>query len=140
MEDLLCVFLECGSLDLSILEDVGYDLGEIVEELQFEGIKPTLNAITDMIFLKGQREIAEKLEELIALMEEELEDAEEDSEEYEDLENALSELEDLNPEEDIDWFCNCLDTSIWFSDNEEIYRKYLEDVIEDVENDMGFSF
>ncbi len=31
--------LECGSLDLQILDDVGYDLGEIVEELQAEGIK-----------------------------------------------------------------------------------------------------
>ena len=132
--------MECGSLDLGILDDVGYDLGDIVVELQDEGIKPTLNAITDMIFIKGQREIAEKLEELIERMEEELEDTEEDTEEYENLENALSELEDLNPEEDINWFCNCLDTSVWFSENEEIYRKYLADEIEEVEDNMGFSF
>ena len=31
MEDILMVLLECGSLDLRILDDVGYDLGEIVE-------------------------------------------------------------------------------------------------------------
>lgn len=36
--------------------------------------------------------------------------------------------------------CNCLDTSIWFRDNEEIYRKYLEDEISDIEENMGFEF
>ena len=28
-ESLLCSILDCGVLDLSILDDVGYDLGEI---------------------------------------------------------------------------------------------------------------
>ena len=41
---------------------------------------------------------------------------------------------------EVEWFCNCLDTSIWFRDNEEIYRKYLEDEISDIEENMGFEF
>ena len=52
----------------------------------------------------------------------------------------IDELECCDPEEDVEWFCNCLDTSIWFRDNEEIYRKYLEDEISDIEENMGFEF
>lgn len=52
----------------------------------------------------------------------------------------IDELECCDPEEDVEWFCNCLDTSIWFKDNEEIYRKYLEDEISDIEENMGFEF
>lgn len=70
-EILLCSFLECGTLDLSILDDVEYDLGEIVEDLQAEGIKPTLNVITSKIFYKGQDELREKLSEKILELEEE---------------------------------------------------------------------
>ena len=42
MKDLLMVLLECGSMDLEILDDVGYNLGEIAEKLIIKGIKPTL--------------------------------------------------------------------------------------------------
>ena len=87
LDGLLFVLLDCGSLDISILDDVGYDLGDIAVELQEEGVKVTLNNITDAIFRKGQDE-----------------------------------------------------TSIWFKDNEEIYRKYLEDEISDIEENMGFEF
>ena len=53
-ESLLCSVLDCGILDLSILDDVGYDLGEIYDELIAEGIRPTLNLITGEIFEKGK--------------------------------------------------------------------------------------
>ena len=68
-ESLLCSLLECGTCDLSILDDVGYDLGEIAEDLQSSGIKPTLNAITDEIFTKGQRELKEALDDKISELE-----------------------------------------------------------------------
>ncbi len=139
-ESLLCCLLDCGTLDLGILDDVGYDIGEIAEDLQDNGIKPTLNAITGEIFYKGQQALIEKLEEKIGELESERDDYDEDSEEYETLQEQIDELECCDPERDIEWFCNCLDTSIWFSDNEEIYRKYLADEIKEVENDMGFEF
>lgn len=139
-ESLLCSLLDCGTLDLTILDDVGYDLGEIAEELQDEGIKPTLNAITGEIFRKGQEELLEKLEEKIDELESERDEYDEDSDEYEELQEQIDELECCDPERDIDWFCNCLDTSIWFFQNEEIYRKYLEDEISEIEDNMGFEF
>lgn len=71
-----------------------------------------------------------------------MEEAEDEgnTEEYERLEEKLEALESLDTGEDIDWFCNCLDTSIWFAENEDIYREYLADEISDVEDNMGFSF
>lgn len=139
-ESLLCSLLECGTCDLSILDNVGYDLGEIAEDLQNSGIKPTLNAITEEIFRKGQRELKEALDDKISELESEMDDCEEDSEEYDDLQEQIDELECCDPEEDVSWFCNCLDTSVYFVNNEEIYRKYLEDEISDIEENMGFEF
>lgn len=139
-ESLLCSLLDCGVLDLAILDDVGYDLGEIAEALQDSGIKPSLNAITVEIFYKGIEELTEALKNKINELAYERGKYNKDSDEYEKLQEQINELEYCNPEEDVDWFCNCLDTSIWFSQNEEIYRKYLEDEISEIEDNMGFEF
>ena len=133
-------------MDLQILDDVGYDIGEIAEELQMEGLKPTLNAITDAIFTKGQQELVEAVDEAIQNRKQEQEDLDEEvdgeefKQEYDRLQEEIDELESLNPEEDMEWFCNCLDTSCWFRDNEDIYMKYLADAIKDIEDNMGFGF
>lgn len=143
MEDILMVLLECGSLDLQILEGVGYDLGDIVEELSADGIKPTLNAITDEIFRRGQCELVAAVEDAIQERKDqqaETDDTKEGETEYDLLQDEIDELESLNPEEDMDWFCNCLDTSCWFSNNEEIYRKYIPEAISNIEDNMGFEF
>lgn len=105
-----------------------------------EGVKVTLNNITDAIFRKGQDELKDTLEDKISELEDERDECEEGSDEYEELQEQIDELECCDPEEDVEWFCNCLDTSIWFRDNEEIYRKYLEDEISDIEENMGFEF
>ena len=139
-ESLLCSLLDCGYLDIQILDDVEYDLGEIAEQLMMQGIKPTLNRITGEIFWKGQCELNELLLEAIEETKSLIDEADEDTEEYERLTEKLEELETLDPENDIGWFCNCLDTSIWFSNNEEVYRKHLSQEIETVEGNMGFYF
>lgn len=140
VESLLCSLLDCGCLDLDILDDVGYDLGEIADDLMERGIKPTLNAITEEIFYKGQQSLSEKLQEKLEEMAQERDKYDGDSEEYDTLQEQIDELECCDPYIDVDWFCNCLDTSIWFTDNEEIYRKYLSDEISEIEDDMGFDF
>ena len=143
MEDILMVLLECGSLDLGILDDVEYDLGDIVEELIANGIKPTLNVITDEIFRRGQCELVEAVEDAIKEREDQqadTDDTEEGEAEYDRLQEEIDELECLNPEEDMELFCNCLDTSCWFNDNEEIYRKYIPEAISGIEDNMGFEF
>jgi|GEM_PF-1097953 len=139
-EKLLCDLLDCGWLDLGILDDTKYDLKEIVEDLQHNGIKPSLNIITGEIFRKGQKALEEKLEEKICELKSERDDCKKDSEEYNALQKQIKELKRCNTENDIDWSCNFRNSSIWFYENEEIYRKYLADEIEEVEDDMGFEF
>ena len=134
------VLLECGSLDLGILEDVQYDLGEIVEELQEECIKPTLNNIAGEIFRRGQYELVEAVKDAIKVRMDQQNDIYKGEEEYNRLQEEINKLESLDPEEDMDWFCNCLDTSCWFSNNEEIYRKYISEAISNIEKNMGFEF
>ncbi|NBH97229.1 hypothetical protein D7Y41_02280 [Anaerotruncus sp. 1XD22-93] len=140
MEDILLVLLECGSLDLRILDDVGYDLGEIVEELQTDGIKPTLNIITGEIFRKGQLELTGAVRDAIDERKNQKDNMEEGEAEYDRLQEEIDELESLNPWEDMSWYCNCIDTSCWFSNNEEIYRKYIPDATSNIEDNMGFEF
>lgn len=52
----------------------------------------------------------------------------------------MEEVEELDPEEDADYFFNCLDTHIRFVNHEDVYRKCFASAIEEIENDMGFEF
>lgn len=124
----LMAVLECGTDDLSILDDIGYDLGDIVEGLIAGGIRPTLNAITGEVFRRGVEELTQRINDRLC----EPEDGDNDE--------AKAELQILNPKKDINWFCNCLDTHVYFVKNEEIYREYLPEAIKDIEDNMGFSF
>ena len=89
LDGLLSALLDCGSLDISILDDVGYDLGEIAVELQAEGVKITLNNITDAIFHKGQDELKDALENKISELEDERDECEEDSKNMRTCRNRL---------------------------------------------------
>ena len=138
VESLLCSILDCGYSDLSILNDVGHDLREIVDYLHDMGVHPTLNAITDEIFRKGVDAFKYKIKDRIHDLEHRLESCE--NNEIEELRGQIDTLQYLDPDEDIEWHCNYLDTSISFSDNEEIYRKHLANEISEIEDDMGFKF
>ena len=135
----LTAFLECGTDDLSILDDVEYDVGKIIENLYAEGVRPSLNAITSTVFRMGKEEMAALLAEEIRNAQDEL-DANPDYDKTVALNELLFALGQLNPNDDIDWHCNCLDTNVYFVRNEELYRIYLPDAIETVEAHMGFSF
>ena len=133
--------LHCGTMDLSILDDIEYDLGEIVEELIAEGIQPTLNQIMSEVFRKATEDMTDAVNEEIMYTREDLYDLDEDEEEQDTahiLQEKLSELLKLNPEEDIGWYCNCLDTSIYINRNSEIYNRYMDDAVERIGNRAGF--
>lgn len=131
---LLMAILECGTLDLSVLNGIEYDFYEIVKDLNANGIKLTLNNITNEIFLMGLSDIHKALDEEIKYCEQMVE-SEIDTEKYR---KELVELLTLEPDEDIEWYCNCLDTSIWYNKNADIYEKYLGKQISDIEDNMGF--
>ena len=137
-DEVLMAVLECGTMDLSVLDDVGYDLAGIVGDLFDDGIKPTLNAIMDRVF----RESVDEMAELVKQELEETLDEQESEHDYEETvwlnEKAMS-LRQMNPVEDIEWYCNCLDSGLYFTRNAELYQTYLPDAIKTVEGKTGFS-
>lgn len=138
-EGILMRLLNCGSLDLSMLDDIGYDLDEIIDELQEDGCL-SLNNIFESVFNKGIQEVYEALEDIKKIIKDDIEDEDTDEEEHNAFECELKELEKLNPEEDIDYFTNCLDTHISINNNQDIYRDYLIDDLKEIEKNMGFDF
>lgn len=139
--DLCQAILDCGSLDLNILDDVEYDFYEIVERLRMEEVPITLGSIVTEIFLQGIDDIKRALSEEIEETEIDLVNARIDNDEalIDELEDKLINLKSLEPDSDIEWYFNYLDTSIYFTNNGEVYRDYLSEVVSEVENNMGFS-
>lgn len=169
-ECILTCLLNCGTADLSMLDDINYDLDDILDELVGSGCL-SLNAIFEQVFIRGISELtdvvennrgqiktdlkhllsivpsSDDLDDDIQRFEDELSDDDYNLlESYggfewrEDIQECLDELEDLNPEEDIEYFCNCQDTHIRFTNHEETYRRLFKNEIEEIENDMGFEF
>ena len=137
-KSILCELLNCGYLDLDILDDADEDyVLEVIENLRFEGLEISLNAITSDMFWKARADIASAIENRI----EELKDYEANESIDDDERKELTEIVALNPDEDIEWFCNCLDTSIYIvNDKYDIYKEYFGDLLDELEGKMGFEF
>lgn len=86
-EKILCALLDCGSLDLAILEDTEYDIEDIVYGLQESEMQPTLGNIFENIVFKAQEELCEALSE------------------YKNSKKRISKaINMLNPKEDLIWY------------------------------------
>ena len=170
-ECILTKLLDCGIADPSILEDVNYDLDDILDDLvannclSFEGL-------VDAIFRQGIYDLTEMIDECRADVIDELEQLEEmlpksiDSDEIcqqkvdkmyksaqgiyldekyhieygDDIEQHIEEIKNLSPEDDIRFYINYLDTHIWFSEHEDVYRLYFDKQVSEIEDKMGFEF
>ena len=133
-EWVLKTVLKCGTLDLQMLDDIQYDIGDIVDVL-IEDDALSLNSILDEVFRQGQDDLQSAYDEVLADMHIELED----NPDGEEIKEQIAELEALNIDADMRWYTNCLDTNVYL-ENLEIYRQYLESEIETIETNMGFSF
>ena len=116
-EQILVKFLNCGFLDLKVLEDTKFDVMEIISEME----RPTLNDIIYSIFQKG-----------IDLWLNALKEKQRDF-------DCPDEIKYLSGE-DIDFDINFIASRIYFSDNGDIWNKFFGSEIEDVEEKMGFHF
>ena len=116
-EQILAGILNCGYLDLRVLEDTEFDVIEMIEEME----KPTLSDLIYEIFQKGIDLLMEAL-----------------SEKQNNL-DCPDEIKDLSGE-DIDFDINFIASRIYFSDNGDIWNKFFGSEIEDVEEKMGFYF
>ena len=156
-DSILTNMLDCGAADLVMLEDIGYDVIEIIEELQ-ESDSLSLNEIFRVVFEKAKTELVDALKEqkdeikscieyeLETAMKECLEDGmtEEEVKNDDEYISLLKDLEllesgELQPKEDITYYLNCMDTHVYLS-NLDFYQRYMENTIDDIEDKMGFSF
>lgn len=147
-ECVMTKILDCGTADLSLLDDINYDLDDIIDSLM-ENNCLSLNGIFQEVFIKGAEELQEefknqkediKAEIFYKIEENETENLTE-TEEHKELISDLALLEsgDLQPENDLEFYLNYQDTHI-FMKHIEFYRRYMENTVDDIEYKMGWSF
>lgn len=151
-EEILTNLLDCGTDDLKLLEDIEYDLDDILEYLKECG-SFNLNSIFREVFKEGainlnyafierKEEIREQILEEMKTVKEEYPDYNlENNEDYQELENDLDLLDSgkLCPMEDLDYYLNYQDTHVYM-EHIEFYRKYMSDVVDTIETNMGWEF
>lgn len=168
-EWVLMHLLKCGQCDLSILDDIGYDLDDILDELVEEN-NLSLTSLIRTVFQEGVRELNDLINNIKPDVYEDLQilnetlPKESDSAEVIDKKEAeldandvylshkydiewgdnisayIEELSEIDPFDDIDWYINCLDTHIYFTKHQDIYHRFFADQISDIENKIGFNF
>lgn len=131
-DDLLMQLLRCGSLDLALIDDVGYDFCDILEYCDGAEwvVSVGLNGVMRLVFEYGFEQIAKAINDRI----EELENEDLD----EDGEKELSALRVLNPDDDMETYHNYLDTHVWCKEHYDTYRKYLSEALDDFAEGTGF--
>lgn len=161
--------LKCGQADLSILDDIGYELDDILDELMADN-RLSLTDIIREVFKKGIQELSDLINDTRADIITELQilndtvPKESDSAEVMDKKEAaldendiylcdkydiewgdeipelIEELSEIKPAWDVEYSINFLDTHIWFTEHKEIYRRFFADQISEIEERMGFFF
>ena len=143
-QEILTSLLNCGTCDLELLEDIEYDLGDIINDLK-ENDCLSLNCLFIEVFMKG----ASDLEEAFKNQKEEIKEQilnkmrihMFDLMRYDELANDLELLDSdkLNPTRDLNYYVNYLDTHVYMK-HIDFYRRYMPDVVETIETNMGWYF
>ena len=155
---ILTHLFDCGTSDLCMLDDINYDLDEILDDL-VENNCLSFNDLYRVVFRKGIEDLAERLQEqwndLLEKIKaeirydietwvnsgdmtlDELKETEEYQQNIEDLKLLVN--NELNPEEQYDYYLNYQDTHIWLK-HLSFYRTWMESDIDDIEDKMGISF
>ncbi len=135
VQSLLCEMLSFGILDLELLDRVGYDWDEVLEQLDWpDGEGFTFNGLMRAVVDAGIIHVKQAVNDRIG----ELEAVESERGLDKDERKELRDLRRLDPDQDIEGFFNCLDTHVWFQQNGAIYRRYLADALDDFEDNVGF--
>lgn len=131
-EDFLMQVLDCGVLDLKLIDDVNYEWAEILEyggDTSYQ-----LNWLMRKVFEYGFSKIEEAVNDRIC----ELEAIPNERELEPDEEQELAELRELEPSEDFESFHNFIDTHVWCEKHKDIYRKYMQEALDDFADGTGF--
>lgn len=140
-EDFLTALLNCGILDLKLIDDVGYDWYDILDSEVLEwmfsdgnGQRETLNYIMRRVVEFGIGKLNAELE----LQKDYLMQGEADGDLSECEKEKLEKLKLLDPWEDIESYHNCADTHVWFEKNADVYRTYLQEALDAFAEGTGF--
>ena len=131
---LLCDLLDCGYADIGIIEDCKYDFDEIIEECKENFGDISLAGLADTILSRGLCDIQDSIDKRIKNLEE--------CEQHlnKTCQAELDALKEIDPFEDTTRYFNYLDTHIWLSsDNEELWKKYLVNEVDEFEENTGFA-
>lgn len=136
MTNLLSAILDCGVADISILDGVEYDWDRVISEAKQEsemtdGASLNLQSLFNAVINIG-------LSNIDGIIEKRKEDMEDDDFIDEHGLQVLKDHESLNPYEDFTTYFNYLDSHVYVSKNQELYKKYFENEIEVFEKNTGF--
>lgn len=158
IDSILAFILGCGTADLSLLENLGYDIDPIIEgciddgDLSLYGI---IRRVADTAAFDLQEALDEQRDAIRDAMHEQLafersefidsgEMTEEELNECDDYKELIRDLELLNSNElrpvyDVDIAFNFLATQVGIT-NLGWYKRWMESVVDEIEDKMGFSF
>ncbi len=126
--------LKCGYQDLEMLDDIGCNIGDVIDRLedspiQEVGLSGLMRAVVDVGIINLKQAIDDRICELEAIPNERELDADEEEE--------LRVLRRLDPDNDVHGYYNGVDTSVWFEKNGPDYCKYVPDEVDAFELDTG---
>lgn len=128
-ESLLTAILDCGTDDLSLLDDVQYDWADIFKRLEDD--THDLNSVLREVFQVGYEDIQIAVVNRICELES---SGTLDGDEADEL--VL--LRELNAPKDFDSYHNYLDTHVWCRNHADTYKKYMTEALEEFEENTGF--
>ena len=133
---LLTALLECGTLDLGVLDRVGYDWCDVLDRAEGFGVsfeKLGFNGLMRLVVDMGIEDLATAIGDRICELKAITNEKELDEDEAEELEM----LRLLDPEEDVNAYFNFLDTHAYLQRNQDIYRDYAQDEVKEFEENTG---
>lgn len=154
-DSILCTLLDCGICDLTMLEDIEYDLWDILKDM-IANKDMNINSIFRGVFEQAKFDLNSAFEEekddICEAIKDEMEryaaDALEDGAENFDEEadyiklieyRDLLDAGEINPEEDLTYYLNYMDTHVALK-HYDFYCRWMGYQINRIENLMGFEF
>lgn len=151
-ESILCTLLDCGQCDLAMLENIEYDLWDILRDMMsnrdmninsiFRGVFEQARFDLNSALEEDKEDIRERIKKNIETLKQELEEldpAELEALNESELHLALLDSGAINPYEDLTYYLNYLDTHVALK-HYDFYYLWMEDHLLRIENLMGFDF
>lgn len=145
-KELLTAILGCGEMDLEVLEDIEYDLYEIIKRIKENEQELALNNLIRNVFVQGVSDLQyafnNNKENIREKINEKISDGVDEDCTYEEYKNYFDELDllyEVSPIEDFSYYINGTDSHVYMK-HLDFYRRYLPDEVDDIEYNMGWHF